>query len=110
MKQRKRSRLTRFFINIGKNILSATFGRNFKELSNTKKRKKLTTTINNLLFNLRNGEEITSKVYIDFENKIYREIEYGEYTVPAFTLKNKEKVKAKISLNKNQYISWALAY
>ena len=60
----------------------------------TQKGKKLTTTINNLLFNLRNGEEITSKVYIDFENKIYREIEYGEYTVPAFTLKIKRKGKS----------------
>ena len=102
--QRKRSWLIRFLINVGKNILGAAFGRNFKELPNTK-RKKLTTTINNLLFNQRNAEEISLNSYINFENKKYYEIEYGEYTVPAFTLKNKENVKAKISLNKNQYIS-----
>ena len=96
--------LIRSVINIGKFFIAALFGRNFKELPNSKRRKLLTTT-NNLLFSLRNADERTSKVYIDFKDKKYFEIEYGEYTVPVVALENNEKISAKIILKENHFIS-----
>ena len=96
--------LIRLVINIGKFFIAALFGRNFKELPNTK-RKKLLTTINNLLFSLRNAGERISKVYIDFKGKKYFEIEYGEYTVPVIALVNNEKISAKIILKEDHFIS-----
>ena len=62
---------------------------------------KLINLYRNVLFRNRGAVEIENHGYINFNNKKMYDIEYGNYTIPAYIVSGNEKIGAKIELNDN---------
>ena len=104
VKKRKRNWIFRLIVDLVKTFLriihNGSFNYSAKESQN-----KLITTYKNILFSIRNGNEIISKRFIEFSDKKLYEIEYGEYTVPAIIIEDKEEITSNIIFKSGEFIS-----
>tara|TARA_Y100001935_G_scaffold255541_1_gene269315 strand:+ start:5902 stop:7779 length:1878 start_codon:yes stop_codon:yes gene_type:complete len=103
VKKRERSQVSRFLIDLVKSILGFIYkGKINRSIKPSKN--KLITLLNNILFSMRESEELETGIFINFTNKNIYEIEYGEYTVPALIIKNNEEITSEITINENEFI------